>query len=59
MTYEELQEIEDMLDGEFSIPDDEILHWLRIDSCKMLQEIRRLQKELEAKSENNNDQVIM
>lgn len=51
MTDEELQDVEDMLDGKHHLSDDEVLYWLRQDSRKMIQEIRRLKKEVAAKTE--------
>lgn len=47
MTDEELQEIEDMLDGKALLDDDELLHWLQKDGKKMLTEIRKLKSDIE------------
>ena len=42
MTEEELQDIEDMLDGKALLSEDEINHWLRKDVPLLIAEVRRL-----------------
>ena len=44
MTNEEIQDIEDMLDGKSMLDEDEIIYWMFKDIRKLIKEVRSLKE---------------